>query len=37
MNGWLSNLEMLEILQQLNRQLCQRDPNTIIETINTEK
>ena len=35
--GWFSDLEILEIHQQMNRKSCQQDTNTIIETLNIEK
>ena len=35
--GLLSDLEILEIQQQINRQSSRQDPNTIIVTLNTEK
>ena len=35
--GWSSDLEILEIHQQINRKTCQRDLNTVTETLNTEK
>ena len=34
---WFSDFEILEIYQQINRESCQQDPNTVIETINIEK
>ena len=35
--GWLSDLEILEINKQINRGSSQEDPNTIIDTLHTEK
>ena len=35
--GWFSDLEILEIHQQINGETCQQYPNTIIETLNTEE
>ena len=36
--GWFSDLEILEIHQQINRESSQQDPNTIIDILkNTEK
>ena len=35
--GWFSNLEILIMHQQINMEARQQDPNTIIDTSNTEK
>ena len=36
-NGWFSDLEILEIHQQIYRQTHQQTPNTVTETLNTRK
>ena len=36
-NGWFSGLEILEIHQQIHMQTYQQTPNTVTETLNTEK
>ena len=38
MKGWFSDIEnILEIHQKVNRITCQQDPDTRIETVNSEK
>ena len=34
---WFSDFGILEIHQQINWGTCQQDPNTVTETLNTEK
>ena len=36
MKGWFSNLEILEIYEQINSETYQEDPKTRIETVNNE-
>ena len=36
-NGWFSDLEILEIHQQIYKQTRQQTPNTVTETLNTGK
>ena len=36
-NGWFSDLEILDIHQQIYRQKQKRTPNILTETFNTEK
>ena len=35
--GWFSDLEILEIYQQINREIYQQEHTTLTETLNTEK
>ena len=34
---WFSDFRILEIDEEINRKTCQQPPNTVTETINTEK